>query len=144
MFKNRFLLVLGVISLLLVTMAVSSPYANAKNSANLSWPARPVILPASQMNNLSDYYQRHTAWTSNYQKASIPVTGIAAALDYFQRHFDLNVVAGPEIAVDTTDYFVRQAELSSTAKSADLSWPARPVIIPANGANNLSDYFLRH
>lgn len=138
MFKNRFLLVLGVISLLLVSMAVSRPSSNTAKSANLSWPARPIILPASQMSNLSDYYQRHTAWTSNYQKASIPVTSVGAALYYFQRHFYLSAITGPGIAVDTTDYFVRQAELSSTAKSADLSWPPRPVIVPMTRAGDQS------
>lgn len=43
MFKNRFLLVLGGLSLLLVAMAVSRTPAKAPTSAELSWPSRPVI-----------------------------------------------------------------------------------------------------
>ena len=46
--KNRFLLVLGVILVLSVTMAaVSRPFSSTPKSADLSWPARPVIAPAA-------------------------------------------------------------------------------------------------
>jgi hypothetical protein len=43
MFKNRFLLVLGLLSLLLVAMAVSRPLAKTPTSVDLSLPHRPVI-----------------------------------------------------------------------------------------------------
>lgn len=47
MLKNRFLLVIAVLSLLLVTMAVSGPLASDPTSAELSWPLRPVIIPVT-------------------------------------------------------------------------------------------------
>ncbi|HUF00587.1 MAG TPA: hypothetical protein VMN99_15125, partial [Anaerolineales bacterium] len=43
MFKNRFLLVIGMLSLLLVTMAVSRPLIEAPSAEELSWTPRPVI-----------------------------------------------------------------------------------------------------
>ena len=46
--KNRFLLVLGVILLLSVTVAaVSRPFSSTSKSTDLSWPARPVIALAA-------------------------------------------------------------------------------------------------
>lgn len=46
--KKRFILVLGVILLLFVTVAaVAQPFSSTPKSANLSWPARPVLAPAA-------------------------------------------------------------------------------------------------
>ena len=96
MFKNRFLLILGVLSLLLVAMAVSRPFSKTPKSADLSLPPRPVMIPMAGANNLSDYherhlerratvapttdtasdfYLRHPKWSSNVQGAAISVTG---------------------------------------------------------------------
>ena len=102
MFKNRLLLVLGVISLLSVTMAVSYPRSNASQAA-------------------SDFYQRHPDWTWTVRDESvvIPVTGESAYPDYFQRHPELSVRA--ETAIDTTDYFFRHPELRGPARSVDLT-----------------------
>src|SRR5215211_7117504 len=103
MFKNRFLLVLGVVSLLLVTMAVSNPAADEREGA-------------------SDFHQRHPdwTWTVNQQNAIIPVTGDSVFPDYFQRHPELTIPM--ESSLDTTDYFFRHPELRpSTAKSIDLT-----------------------
>jgi hypothetical protein len=102
MFKNRFILVLGVLALLLVTMAVTYPRTNAPLAA-------------------SDFHQRHPdwTWTSNNQKAVIPMTGISASPDYFQRHPELRVAVAE--TVDTTDYFIRLSILSASVESADLT-----------------------
>ena len=77
MFKNRFFLVIGVLSLVLVTMAISNPKSN-------------VSLAADQ--GASDFYQRHPDWTwaSNAQNSVVPVTGNSEASDYFQRHPELS------------------------------------------------------
>jgi len=85
MFKNRFLLVLGVISLLSVTMAVSYPRSNASQAG-------------------SDFYQRHPAWTwaINHQNAVIPLTGDSAFPDYFQRHTELNL--SPIIGLGASEF----------------------------------------
>jgi hypothetical protein len=106
MFKNRFLLAVGVISLLLVTMAVVYPQSSAS-------------LTADQTD--SDFYQRHPDWTwaVNDQNASIPVTGDAAFPDYYQRHRELSAPA--EISADTTDYFFRHPELLISRQSIDLT-----------------------
>src|SRR5919198_4581263 len=89
MFKNRFILVIGVISLLLVTMAVSKPLSNAS--------------PAS-LAGANDFYQRHPDWTSaNIHLAPvIPVTSGLDRSDYALRHPELSLPA-----VDTSDYFLR-------------------------------------
>ena len=102
MFKNRFILVLGVLSLLLVTMAVANPRTNASLAA-------------------SDFHQRHPEWqwVNGAQNAVIPVTGISAAPDYYQRHPELRISLAD--ALDTTDYFMRLSLLSVPVKSADLT-----------------------
>jgi hypothetical protein len=109
MFKNRFLLVLGVLSVLMVTMAISHPFASAPTVEERSEPPQAVIAPPSDTANLSDYYdrhpelqargetvhlfdtagdfyQRHPEWTSAGQNIAVPVTGASDYLDYFQRH----------------------------------------------------------
>jgi len=149
MFKNRFILVLGVLSLLLVTMAVSQPFSNAPTAEELSWPPRPVIVSGVDNTLLSDYYerqaelnpsagsedaanlandfyQRHTDWASGLN-IGVPVTGISESLDYFQRHPELSMPVEAGAAIDMTDYFVRHPELHAPIENTDLS-----------------DYFLRH
>ena len=49
MFKNRFIVVLGVLSLVLVTMAVSQPFSNAPRS---------VVGSGANTAKLADYAQR--------------------------------------------------------------------------------------
>jgi hypothetical protein len=141
MFKNRFL-VLGVFSLLSVTMAVSRPFTNTSASnvagANDFYQRHP-----NWSRNLegSDYYERHSrpnsatadlagdfalrhpGWTVNVQNAVVPVTGIFEASDYFQRHPELSLSIE---SADLTDFFVRHPELHAPATM------------------DLSDYFLRH
>jgi len=120
MFKNRFLLVLGVISLLSVTMAVSYPRSNASSAAeqvnrgsfqqHLEWRWRTtnqnVVIPLTGNNDAAfpDYYQRHP-------ELSVPVLIGLDASDYFQRHPELTAPA--EASVDTTYYFFRHRELSA-------------------------------
>jgi hypothetical protein len=45
MFKNRFALILAVLSMLLVTLAVSQPFSKPPKTMDLSLPARPIIVP---------------------------------------------------------------------------------------------------
>ena len=112
MFKNRFILVLGVISVLLVSMAVSNPFSNTSAMAD---------------QESSDFFQRHPdwQWLASEQKAIIALTGDAAFPDYHQRHPELSVRV--EASVDITDYYFRHPELSaagvSTALAASLETP---------------------
>jgi len=101
MFANRFLVVIGVISLLLVTLAVSSP--------------RSGTAPASDQ-GASDFYQRHPDWTwaVNDQNAVIPLTSASAFPDYFQRHPELS--APLILGVGASDYFQRHPELSASVE----------------------------
>lgn len=86
MFKNRFLIVLGLLSTLLVATAVSRPFLNVQESP------RSVMIPLTDANYFSDYFQRHP---------------------------ELSTSAGT--AVDMTDYFVRHPELRTPIDSTDLS-----------------------
>jgi hypothetical protein len=106
MFKNRFILVIGVLSLVLVTMAVSNPKSN-------------VSLAAGQ--GASDFHQRHPdwQWVASDQKAIIPLTSDAAFPDYSQRHPELS--SPIEISIDTTDYFFRHHELSAAGVATPLA-----------------------
>jgi hypothetical protein len=146
MYKNRFIAVLGVLSLLLVTMAVSQPFSNAPASdlvgANDFYERHPNL---NRHAIASDYYQRHSersesaasiaymagdfalrhpAWTVSVQNAVVPVTGRSEISDYFQRHMELSIPAAS--AADLSDYSARHHELRTPAPS------------------DLSDYFLRH
>jgi len=47
MFKNRFILILAMLSMLLVTLAVSRPFSKPPKTVDLSQPPRPVILPVT-------------------------------------------------------------------------------------------------
>ena len=152
MFKNRFLLVLGVISLLSVTMAVS--YAR---------PSGP--LPASLAG--SDFYQRHPDWTwaMKDQNAVIPTTGDSAFPDYAQRHPELSVspILGlgasdyfqrhPKLTVPSilglgaSDYFMRHPESTISILGLDASdyfQRHSEVIAPAGTSVDLTDYYFRH
>lgn len=147
MLKNRILLLIGVVSLLLVTMAVSRPFTNTAApdaaGANDFYQRHP-----NWGRNLegSDYYERHSdtnaaaiaesagdfalrhpAWTVSVPNAVVPVTGILEASDYFQRHPGLTLSVPAASAADLSDYFVRHPELRTPATRIDLS-----------------DYFLRH
>ena len=137
--KNRFMLIVGLLSVLLVTMAVSRPFSDIPAAERLSWPPRPVIVSGVDNTQLSDYYERQAAMnvaeaadffqrhadSVSVQQAAIPKTGSSEASDYFQRHSEMISPAG--LAVDLTDYFLRHPELSGPTDTIDLS-----------------DYFLRH
>ncbi len=125
MIKNRFLLVLGALSLLLATMAVSRPFSDAPVSSiegandfyqrhrnwnrnlqgsdyyerhpNLSAPVTSII------DRTSDFALRHPDWTISLQNAAILVTGSLESSDYFQRHPELRTPA----TIDLSDYFQR-------------------------------------
>ena len=47
MFKNRFVLILAALSMLLVTLAVSQPFSKPPKTVDRSLPARPVVLPVT-------------------------------------------------------------------------------------------------
>jgi len=112
MFRNRFLLILGMLSLLLIALAVVPSIA----------VSRPVPIPLTGISEYTDYYQRHPTlrgsaalqtdragdfylghpeWASNAQNAAIPVTGHSDVSDYFQRHRDLNA----SIEMDRTNLY---------------------------------------
>jgi hypothetical protein len=132
MFKNRFLVVIGVISLLLVTMAVSTPRSH-------------VLLGTDP--GASDFYQRHPDWTwaINAQNAVIPVTGELAFPDYYQRHLELSAQA--VLGLGASDYFQRHPELvAPAAASVDLTdyYFRQQVLFPAGKTIDLTDYYFRH
>ena len=128
MFNNRFLLILGVFSLLLVTMAVSHPFSSVS------------VSPIEGANDFyqrhtnwdrnfedSDYFERHPEWTVSVQNVAIRLTGMFETSDYFQRHPEFSLPAPVASAADLSDYFVRHPEVRTPDMTIDLS-----------------DYFLRH
>jgi hypothetical protein len=147
MFKNRFILVLGVVSLLLVTMAVSKPFSAAPTAKELSWPARPVIVRVAAANSATDFYQRHPDWTGtgNGQEAAIPVASSLDLSDYYLRHPELRVSTNP--AIDTSDYYLRHPELSAPSGLMIDMMRFRTLnqnLSSSAKSTDLSDYFLRH
>lgn len=57
MFKNRFLFVLSVFSVLLLAAAVSVSFTMNPTAEESGWP--PKAIPVTGEEALSDYYQRH-------------------------------------------------------------------------------------
>jgi hypothetical protein len=126
MFKNRFLLVLSLSSLLLVTMAVSRPFSNTSVSniegandfyqrhrnwnrnleASDYYERHPELnsSAASIVDLAGDFALRHPEWTISVQNAGVPATGSLEASDYFQRHPELRV---PADSIDLSDFFQR-------------------------------------
>ena len=47
MFKNRFVLILSALSVLLVTLAVSQPFSKPSKTVDLSQSSRPVVIPVT-------------------------------------------------------------------------------------------------
>ena len=47
MFKNRFVLILAALSILLVTLAVSQPFSRPSKTVDLSQSPRPVVVPVT-------------------------------------------------------------------------------------------------
>jgi hypothetical protein len=132
MFNTRPLLVIGVISLLLITVAVSAPRPNASLATDQS---------------ASDFYQRHPdwVWAVHSQNAVIPVTGASAFPDYFQRHPELSVRA--VLGLTASDYFMRHPELVTPAASTfDMTdyYFRQAAINAAARTIDLTDYFFRH
>lgn len=106
MYKNRFLLFLGAISILLITLAISKPLSKTS-------PMR--------LNENTDFYQRHPdwMWTIGGQEAVIPLTDNLAFPDYYQRHPELSRLA--DTTTDRSDYFLRHPELIKVNTAVDLS-----------------------
>jgi hypothetical protein len=104
MFKNRFILIVAVLSLLLVTLAVSRPFSKA---------------PASNLEGVNDFYQRNQDWNAQVSSAGIPVTGAIDLSDYYQRYVETSSSTGA--AADASDYFVRHPELRTANTAADMS-----------------------
>lgn len=95
MSNNRFLLLIAVLSLLLVTIAALSPVSSD---------------PVVSVEGPSDFHQRHPelAGIKPDSGAAIPVTGRDAFSDYYERHREQ--IWGQR-EVDTSDYFLRHPEL---------------------------------
>jgi hypothetical protein len=94
---KRFLLVVGLLSMLFVAMTISNP--------------GPTVYLASEQ-GANDIYQRHPERRNGMNNAVVPVTGISEMSDYYQRHPELRV---PEdVRVDRTDYFMRHPELRTS------------------------------
>ena len=126
MFKNRFLLSLGIVSLVLVSLAISSFRNNASLSnrdaandfaqrhSNWSWSA---VAPAAAY---SDYSQRHP------ELSNLTALGQGAS-DYYERHANQKNPLVQER--DNSDYFLRHPELSASAATVSI---------------DLTDYYFRH
>jgi hypothetical protein len=162
MFKNRVLVVIGVISLLMVTMAVAAPHSNASlvtdQGASDFYQRHPewwwrttnqnvgIPLTSSSDDAFPDYYQRHPEWTwaVNDQNV-IPLTGDVAFPDYYQRHRELSLSAVRGLGA--SDYFQRHPELTAPAEaSVDLTdyYFRQQVLFPAVKTIDLTDYYFRH
>jgi hypothetical protein len=138
MTTKRFLLIISILSLLLVSLAMTGRFSNAPEPVDTSWPPRPDYSHLSEKPMVSipntDFYQRHPEWTWATRDA---------ASDYFQRHHELRM---PGTGIDLTDYINRHPELTiSVDASADLTdYYFRQELLPSGPSIDLTDYFFRH
>lgn len=123
MFKKRFLFVLSIVSLLLVSMAISSFRSSAP--------------PSAKNEAASDFYQRHPDWT---WAIAAPAP---AASDYFQRHPELT--APSIIGMGASDYLQRHPELiARPAVPTDLTDYYFRQQTQIGNESDLTDYYFRH
>lgn len=103
MYKNRLLLGISAVSLLLMGLAVFNPFAASSRVSKVA---------------ASDFHQRHPdwIWTTNRENAVLPDTGEAAFPDYHQRHPELLSIEG--LGDGASDYFERHPELSARSESS--------------------------
>ena len=122
MFTNRSRLVLRLISMALVSLAISGFRSNAS---------------LSDLEAASDFYQRHPDWT---WMAHNPTTDYS---DYFQRHPERSITS--VIGTGASDYFQRHPELSARPDaSSDLSeYYFRQQALKSTGSD-FTDYYFRH
>ena len=130
MFRNRFIVVIGTLSLLLVGMATS--YSR---------------LHVATGQGASDFHQRHPdwVWTVRESNVVIPVAGGSEPTDYFQRHPVL--IAPPQSSVDLTDYYFRQKALLPAMLAVDLTdyyFRHLELLSPSSTNRYLTDYYFRH
>jgi hypothetical protein len=121
MFKNRFLLMLGIISLVLVSFAISSFRASdalSKREAAWNLAARRSHDPAAASAYLDAIMKRQAAWDYAERRtdAAAPAGAYSAAImkrqavwDYAERRTDAAAPAGvySGAEVDLTDYYFR-------------------------------------
>lgn len=164
MFKNRVLLIVGVLSLLLVTMAVSRPFSSA-SAPSLSgandfyqrhpdWNRNPVASDYYQRHSTAsiadltgDFALRHSEWSLSIQSAGIPVTGSLEGSDYFQRHAESGIDRTTLYQNYPGAWVSRAAGVALTVDSslADLDYFERHPELRTPAQNTeLSDYFQRH
>jgi hypothetical protein len=79
MFKNRLTLIAAVLIVLFVSLAVSRPLTNDQKSTDMSGPQESSIVPVTGVQELSDYYQRHS-------ERDAPAKITIDTSDYFARH----------------------------------------------------------
>jgi hypothetical protein len=91
------------------------------------------MVPITDADYFSDYFQRHTEWAGNLQDMVIPRTGFSESPYYFRRHPELRVPGA--VIIDTTgDLYLRHPEWAVSAEAA----------VPVTGLSESPDYFQRH
>lgn len=75
MFKNRFMLILAALSMLLVTLAVSQSFSKPPKTVDLSLPPRPVVVPVTGAGNqpyvMDSGTRSYIAWGEYLKKAKL-------------------------------------------------------------------------
>src|SRR5574341_46243 len=75
MFKNRFVLILAALSMLLVTLAVSRPFSKPPETVELSQPPSPVVVPVTGAEDqpyiMDSGTRSYIAWGKALEKAKL-------------------------------------------------------------------------
>lgn len=142
MFTNRFLLAVGILSLLLVSLVVASPLTHETEPVDTSLPPRPIIRPVTAVSNSDAYHQ--SEWTyvplrasladalaayhrSEWSSVAIPVTGMSGIEVYHRSERTLvDPNAGLEIyQLSERTLVVPQAGMTIYRQSERTSVPVR-------------------
>ena len=138
--KNRFILILSLLSGLLATMAVSRPYASIPTAEKLNGPPRPAMFSAVDSMLLSDYHERQAALARN---------SVDLANDFYQRHTDWAGELNNDFNQKYPGKWVSRAAgvaipVTSSSAASDYFQRHTELLGPAGVAVDVTDYFLRH
>jgi hypothetical protein len=117
MFKNRFILILASLSMLLVTLAVSQPFSQPSKTGDLSQPARLVVVPMTgaedQPYSMDSATRSYIAWGQAMQARNAIDSGTRS---YIARGKALEKAKLNALDSGTRSYIARGKALEAAGK----------------------------
>ena len=117
MFKNRFILILAALSMLLVTLAVSRPFSKPPKTVDLSLQPRPVVVPVTGAGNqpyvMDSATRSYIAWGQAMQVRNTIDSGTRSYIAWGEALEKANINA---LDSGTRSYIARGEALEAAGK----------------------------